>query len=71
LIVTSTGPAEPPALVAEQEYIVAAWSAVMFWFTQPVFSSELGDCGSPTLQVRLTLLLYQPFVPLGEAGLSV
>ena len=43
----------------------------MFWFTQPVFSSELGDSGSLTFHVRVTLLLYQPLFPSGETGSRV
>jgi len=35
LIETVSGPAEPPALEAEHEYVVAAWSVVMLWSTQP------------------------------------
>src|SRR5919109_3328168 len=30
LIDTLVGPADPPALVAEQEYVVSSWSAVVF-----------------------------------------
>ena len=70
LIVTLTGPAEPPVLVAEHEYVVADWSAVTFWFTQPVFASDPGDSASATVQTSETLLRYQPLSPSGELGVS-
>ena len=44
---------------------------MMLWFTHPVFTSEFGDSGSLTFHVRVTLLLYQPFSPSGEAGVRV
>ena len=35
----------------------------MLWGTQPVSSSDVGDCGSPTLHERPTSLVYQPLEP--------
>ena len=43
----------------------------MLWSTQPVFASELGDCGSFTSQASVTSLVYQPLRPSGSVGVRV
>ena len=42
LIVASTGPEEPPRLLAEHAYTVAAWSAVIDQSTQPEVCKRAG-----------------------------
>jgi hypothetical protein len=68
LIDTLTGPLLPPALVAEQLYVTACWSAVIDWSSQPVFWRLFGDSGSLTVQVNVTSDVYQSFCPSGVAG---
>src|SRR5262245_49743713 len=66
LMVTFTGPAEPPALVAEQLNVVPAVSELMVVSTHPV--SVTDDSGSVTVQSTTALVTYQPLLPFGAAG---
>src|SRR5512147_1326115 len=54
--------AVPPALVAVQVSVVPVVSVVMLVVPQPEVL-EMVDSLSTTLQLTLTLLVYQPFVP--------
>jgi hypothetical protein len=55
--------ADPPALCAEQAEVTLAVLAVKFWIPQPE-SMTTAESGSFTLQVTVTLLVYQPLSPL-------
>jgi hypothetical protein len=52
----------PPTLVAEQLEVEAAVSDVKFWTPQPELITNALS-GSVTVQVTVTLDVYQPFAP--------
>ena len=62
LIVTETELDRPALFVAEQVSTVPVVSEVKMVEVQPM-EVRMPDCGSETVQVTVTLLLYQPFVP--------
>ena len=70
LMVTGSLVLVPPPLVAEQVKVTPFVSAVMFCVLQPVWLVT-GDSGSLTVQVRVTLSIYQSLVPFDPVTVGV